>query len=178
MLKQHICGLNTAPEEILNQVIESGMLINLRRNCLGCTMISRKHPKTLLYFKSTRIEEMRHLTKYIHIIHPFSLFALYWEFFMFVVYMSSLMAIALGGVNVDPDIKKMWVYIKFLLNICIAVDMLKMFFTGFYDRNRDKTILKSSSIAEKYIRTYFFVDILIMLHGFTTFYTNLQPETH
>ncbi|KAG5871614.1 hypothetical protein JTB14_027369 [Gonioctena quinquepunctata] len=66
--------------------------------------------------------------------------------------------------------------VKFAINMVFVVDLLKMFFTGFYDNDRSKTILKPSSIAKKYLRTYFLIDVLTILHAGILLSITLYPE--
>ncbi|KAG5892216.1 hypothetical protein JTB14_034766 [Gonioctena quinquepunctata] len=160
MLKQHRCRLTTVPVETTDRVIDSGVLINMRRNCL-----SKTHPRTSLYFKSNMAinkEEMRHLFNYNRIIHPFSKFSLYWEFFIFIVYtMAYLLALLTSVDSTISSIKFLASMMKLITDGILTLDILKTFFTGYYDKDLNRTILKPSSIATKYLKGYFLVDLLM-----------------
>ncbi|KAG5871611.1 hypothetical protein JTB14_027366 [Gonioctena quinquepunctata] len=68
------------------------------------------------------------------------------------------------------------VFIKLYINKVMTADMLKMFFTGFYDINQRRTILNLRSIANHYLKTYFVVDLLIILHAYSSFFLKLYTE--
>ncbi|KAG5889000.1 hypothetical protein JTB14_033930 [Gonioctena quinquepunctata] len=163
MLKEHICRLNILPVKIVNRVVETGILINLRRKCLSMIMMNEIHPRSSIYFKSNRakrIEKRRHLLKYTCVIHPFSIFSLYWEFFMTIMYITTFIVSTITAVPWDRNVLHYFFYIKIYIDVVQTIDILKVFFTGFYDKELGKTILKPSSLAKKYLSTYFLVDLL------------------
>ncbi|CAH2012343.1 unnamed protein product [Acanthoscelides obtectus] len=81
-----VCGLPAREEPVINQNIDTGIFILLRRKCKAWVMLSPNHPKSKVYYKSyaeRRKEMTRHMVKYNNfIIHPFSLFMMYWEYFI------------------------------------------------------------------------------------------------
>ncbi|KAG5888998.1 hypothetical protein JTB14_033928 [Gonioctena quinquepunctata] len=163
MFGEHLCRLNNIPGKTLNRVVETGILINLRRKCMILIMINENHPKTQVYFKFTRakrIEERRHLLKYVGIIHPYSIFSLYWEFVMIIMYTITFMITSLSAILRLGYLLTMLIYIKIFLDVIMTMDILKTFCTGYYDTELNKTILKRSSIAKKYLKSYFLVDLL------------------
>ncbi|KAG5892221.1 hypothetical protein JTB14_034770 [Gonioctena quinquepunctata] len=166
MLKQHQCRLTTGtvPIKIIEHVINSGILIKFRRNCLRWTMISKNHPRTSFYYRSNtaiNMEEMRHLFNYIYIIHPFSMFSLYWEFFMFVVNTIACILVVVSSLGPGGSLTPL---IKVVTDVFLTLDLLKVFFTGFYDKELGRTILKPKSIASKYLKSYFLIDLLSVPH--------------
>lgn len=77
--KPHICSLTDRMRQtdIVNETIDSGILIHFRRWLGRNFMISRHHPYTKTVFKSKteiRNEEVRHVLRYSGVIHPFSIF--------------------------------------------------------------------------------------------------------
>ncbi|KAG5892217.1 hypothetical protein JTB14_034766 [Gonioctena quinquepunctata] len=81
-----------------------------------------------------RMEETRHLFNYIYIIHPFSIFSIYWEFFIFIVYMIALMLVAMGNADSVTYYNSLIMYIKMSIDIILTIDILKTFLTGLYDK--------------------------------------------
>ncbi|KAG5889002.1 hypothetical protein JTB14_033932 [Gonioctena quinquepunctata] len=126
-------------------------------------MISKNHPRTLVYFKSDRairFEERRHLLKHMCIIHPFSIFSLYWEFAMLIVYMVTCILTTITVARFSKGVVNVFFHMKIYIDVILTIDIVKNFFTGYYDGELGKTILKHISIAKKYLRTYFLVDFL------------------
>ncbi|XP_023014491.2 potassium/sodium hyperpolarization-activated cyclic nucleotide-gated channel 2 isoform X3 [Leptinotarsa decemlineata] len=179
MLKQHQCRLNVASVEILNQVIETGIFINLRRAFLKFTMISDSHPLTQVYYKSKhakRNEEVRHLANYIYVIHPFSMCSLYWEFLVFMLYSLSFWILAMFATYEVANISEHVIYIKFATDVILTCDIMKMFFTGYYDPEQSKTVLKPFFIAKKYLKTFFILDFLSTAHSYSAVLHQFLPR--
>nr|XP_023014490.1 potassium/sodium hyperpolarization-activated cyclic nucleotide-gated channel 1-like isoform X2 [Leptinotarsa decemlineata] len=174
MLKEHQCRLPNPPPTILCQVIDSGLFIKLRRKCHSFIMISKKHPMSSVYFTSNnaiRNEEIKHLANYFHIIHPLSMFALYWEFLIFICYTASFFILTvITSEKVQRHITLSYMFISYL-DLIITADIVKMFFTGYYDGVKNRTILRQSKIAIHYLKTYFLLDfVTILLSRFSLTY--------
>ncbi|KAG5892219.1 hypothetical protein JTB14_034768 [Gonioctena quinquepunctata] len=173
MSKQHQCRLTTGsePVEIIDQVIDSGMFIELRRNLLRWTMISRSHPTTSFYFRSNMaigMEEMRHVFNYLYIIHPFSMLSLYWEFLLIIVYSMAYIMVCVSSTDVIEISTDDGVFCNMIfLDIILTIDISKTFLTGFYDEKLTRIVLKPSLIAKKYLKGYFLVDFLAIISTYT-----------
>ncbi|CAG9823119.1 unnamed protein product [Phaedon cochleariae] len=170
-MEKHDCKLHhTTQVSILNQVIETGLFINLRRKLHSLFMINVDHPMTVVYYKSmtARIrEEIRHLANYRWMIHPYSLFALYWEFFIFIIYTAQFVTLAIVSAKHvyfrRPTAMVLW---KISLDYIMTIDIIKTFITGYYDPQENKTVLHPPLIARRYLRTYFVLDLIVCLHTY------------
>lgn len=120
--KYHRCGLLGEPWDICNKFIEGGILVNFRRklkrwesflfnshsedcfmvNCkmqtifFRFTMISIDHPLTKMYAPSMRRlkrEEKVHLVQHYDMIHPLSMFSMYFNVISALILMFYFMAI-------------------------------------------------------------------------------------
>ncbi|KAG5888994.1 hypothetical protein JTB14_033924 [Gonioctena quinquepunctata] len=180
MLNEHECFLLSPPIDIVNQIINTGILINFRRIVLGSIMVHKHHPKTPVYFKSTaarRSEEVVHIANYISTIHPFSMVALYWEFFVVILYAISFFTTTVSTVERVEEMSGKMFYIRYTANIFLSIDLVKMFFTGYYDKERARTILQRKKIAKKYLKTYFIFDFGATLHIHVSIIRRIIPST-
>ncbi|KAG5867207.1 hypothetical protein JTB14_021413 [Gonioctena quinquepunctata] len=168
MLNEHECFLQSPPIDIVNQIINTGILINFRRIVLRSIMVHKHHPLTPVYFKSTaarRSEEVVHIANYMSTIHPFSMVALYWEFFYVILYSLSLFTITVSTVNKVNEMSDQMFYIRYTVNMFLTIDLVKMFFTGYHDKETARTILQRKRIAKKYLKTYFILDFSTILYS-------------
>ncbi|CAH1174178.1 unnamed protein product [Phaedon cochleariae] len=170
-MKRHECKLlQPARVSILNEVIDTGMFINLRRFICRLRIISPSHPMTSVYYNSHRAkleEEVRQLVFHRWLIHPYSLLAMYWEFFVFLVYSILLINLSImATINVYNRQPTPIVVVKMTMDYVMTIDIVKTFFTGYYDTAKSKTIMDSRLIAKKYLRSYFFLDLACCLHSY------------
>nr|CAI5825612.1 unnamed protein product [Callosobruchus analis] len=168
MMEEHLrdCGLQACEEPIINQTIDSGIFILLRRKVKAWTMLCPNHPQSLVYYKSyaeRRKEMTRHIVKYNNfIIHPFSLFMMYWEYFISILEIVSMFIFCVSNayswtVMTDngPFLLRRYV------DICTTIDViLRLFFVGYYDSKMNKSVLRRSTIIKHYSFTLFIPDIL------------------
>ncbi|XP_018568443.1 potassium/sodium hyperpolarization-activated cyclic nucleotide-gated channel 2-like [Anoplophora glabripennis] len=166
--EDHDCMLTNLQEDVVAHFMESGIFITWRRKLRSLCMISRNHPETSRYFKSyasCRNEEVRHLVRHNRMIHPFSLMSLYWEFFTFFLFTALYAVVPIDAsvlvIGHDHDIY----LVKFGLDLMHMVDMVMIFFTGFYDEDKSKVIFTPGKIAKRYLKTYFIFDVLSCAHS-------------
>lgn len=121
-----------------------------------------------VYYKSSssrRREETRHLANYKYIIHPFSIFALQWEYLVSIVYTILFIFLSIITAYRNEDLSLGLLYFKFSLNVFLTADMVKIFFTGYYDSKNSKTVMQARLIAWYYLKTYFIPDLMCSMHG-------------
>ncbi|XP_023014489.1 potassium/sodium hyperpolarization-activated cyclic nucleotide-gated channel 2 isoform X1 [Leptinotarsa decemlineata] len=179
MLREHLCRLHASPVEILNIFIETGIFIDIRRKFHKFIMISDSHPKTSIYYKSIhekRNEKVRHLSNYIHIIHPFSMCSLYWEFLVCILYTISFWILAMGAAYEATNLGDTIGFLKISTDLLLTVDVMMIFFTGYYNPSQSKSELKPSSIAKKYLKTYFLLDVLSVSNSYAVLVLRIFPE--
>lgn len=165
----HKCTLMNAYIPIEYQHVDSGICIPFRRKLHTFCMINEKHPMTMRYYKSSnmrRLEQIRHLSNHPFVIHPFSIFALYWEFMYIIVFSTSILLITTTLMDQSGAALRRCVFLKRFLDMIIFVDVLKNFITGYYDETRYGTIMKPRVLAKHYLRTYFILDLLPTLTSF------------
>nr|CAI5823298.1 unnamed protein product [Callosobruchus analis] len=166
------CGLLHREEEVLHIFVNSGILINFRRSVLRFVLLSTKHPFSKLYYRSytqRRREHIRQLSQYRRKIHPFSMFNVYWEYFMSWMYVSDCTILTIRAMcswGVPTDRKVMDVMTVF--DCIFIIDMFLRFFIGFYDYEANKTVLKWQGITMRYLKSYFVIDFLAC--SYTLFY--------
>ncbi|VEN35499.1 unnamed protein product, partial [Callosobruchus maculatus] len=172
-LPEHECTLHHDTNDVLKQVIDTGIFITLRRKWHSLIMLSQKHPLTASRYKSgalCRREQMRHILTHKYIISPFSMFWLYWEFFMFFVYLVRFIAISIcASFNWEDSGKRFSVIViaRVILDLLTYIDIFKIFCSGYYDSLNNITVLKPGLIARRYLKFYFWVDILSSLTAIT-----------
>lgn len=101
------------------------------------TLISTKNPRCRLFFRSDaaiQAERRRHIKSGLtHIIHPFSVFRIYWELYMIMVFFASLMYKPYNfafSFDIHQSLVEALVTCCFL-DISCLVDIAITFFTGY-----------------------------------------------
>ncbi|XP_050301880.1 potassium/sodium hyperpolarization-activated cyclic nucleotide-gated channel 4-like [Anthonomus grandis grandis] len=159
--ENHHCTLPGEPWNLLAKFIETGIFVELRRKLKRWLMISKSHPYTRVYAPSIsrlKSEVQRHLIDHYGIIHPLSIFSLYFNFlvcFSFIVqYITAPISYA-----VHKDLKHLS-YFLLPINILIFFFIIVNFFTGVYSVNDNVVIMKPKQIAKSYAKSYLILDIL------------------
>ncbi|XP_019880531.1 potassium/sodium hyperpolarization-activated cyclic nucleotide-gated channel 2-like [Aethina tumida] len=96
--KKHECQL-THETDYVNQFIEAGLFINLRRKIKGWLVVHENHPSTKKLFKSNcsqKQEKIRHLHNYYYMVHPFSMFNFWVNTFTGLLYLVIYVYIPFG----------------------------------------------------------------------------------
>uniref|UniRef100_A0AAR5QG59 Cyclic nucleotide-binding domain-containing protein n=1 Tax=Dendroctonus ponderosae TaxID=77166 RepID=A0AAR5QG59_DENPD len=189
--KPHICSLIDMMKQtdIVKETIDSGILIGFRRWLERSFMISRHHPYTKTVFKSLteiRNEEVRHVLRFQGIIHPFSMFCLYYEFLMAlltVVYLIYVLPSDMAYLSFYPHLK----WIKFVFDVIMTVSVIVNFSIGYWDKDNMNIVLQSKAIARqlavrssngpmakhplllyrRYIRTFLAWDVMSCIPSYT-----------
>nr|CAH7724772.1 unnamed protein product [Callosobruchus chinensis] len=129
-------------------------------------MLSNKHPLTATHYKSEalcRKEKLRHIISHKYIISPFSICWLYWEFFMFLNYLIRFIFVSIWASYDFGEVKLSIFGFVMALDVSVYFDIFKNFFTGYYDAENNVTVLKPRLIALRYLKFYFWIDILSTL---------------
>ncbi|CAH1174179.1 unnamed protein product [Phaedon cochleariae] len=170
-MRKHNCNLHYNTDvDILDQVIEDGIFINQRKKLQRLCMVSANHPMASVYYKSltARItEDIRHITNYRWMIHPYSMLTLYWEMFIFIVYSAQFFTLAIAAsANVYFRKPSYIVIQKLTLDYILTLDIVKQFFTGYYETRDGKTVMNFTQIAKRYLSTYFLLDLICCTHSY------------
>nr|XP_023015007.1 potassium/sodium hyperpolarization-activated cyclic nucleotide-gated channel 1-like [Leptinotarsa decemlineata] len=182
LIDHHDCKLQREAEEsIIKQIIDTGIFINTRRKICGMSVINKAHPKTQLYYKSSaacRKEELRQVVSYPMMSHPFCIWCLYWEFFIFFVFLLMYICNTVGSFFVFHDDMIFRIdLVKFVGDSILLLDIIHIFFKGYYDTEKSRTIMKQSQVAKKYLMTNFFIDVTASVPSYIFFvllFTNVQ----
>ncbi|XP_068913581.1 potassium/sodium hyperpolarization-activated cyclic nucleotide-gated channel 2-like isoform X2 [Tenebrio molitor] len=126
------------------------------------TLISERNPQTLHYVEN--LTEIRRLKKKqmdskSNIIHCFSMFRLYYEMWMAVVFISCMVHIPVD-VAFSNNYVSLTCFTIVLKCFCLC-DIVMRFFTGYLDEKENKVIMDPGKIARNYLRSvYFAADLL------------------
>ncbi|XP_015440351.1 PREDICTED: potassium/sodium hyperpolarization-activated cyclic nucleotide-gated channel 1-like [Dufourea novaeangliae] len=127
-------------------------------------MASYRNPAARKYLGSTAFivsERRRQLKKYMHIIHPFSMFSHCWN--IVIIFVITIMEILIPYQAAFEMIQRpmAWTVVKnSLLGVC-CIDMLIKMKTGYMDEEEHKVILDPKKILNRYIKSStFFPDLL------------------
>ncbi|KAJ8673833.1 hypothetical protein QAD02_005095 [Eretmocerus hayati] len=136
--------------------------------CQKWKTISSSHPKCREYLISVAVtnkEKKRHSThKHWWIIHPFSKIRLYWEIVMTMVFFVAFITIPFMMCFVVLDYHgKNFDDIDTVIYIFCWIDIFTNLITGYYDEIRSEFILDQGKILQKYIESYFLIDVLSSL---------------
>ncbi|XP_018568444.1 potassium/sodium hyperpolarization-activated cyclic nucleotide-gated channel 2-like [Anoplophora glabripennis] len=173
--EDHECHLVHAEEEVLKHFIDTGFFISVRRNFRSWCIISKSHPETRRYFKSNascREEEIRHLVSHYYMIHPFSKLSLYWEFYALLLFFTIYVVTAIDASVVFLKKENKLYLTKFTFDMLHIIDMIKIFFTGYYDEHRSKVILRSSTVAKGIRVVFIFFVVALWSFSINFFITN------
>lgn len=109
------------------------------------------------------MERKRHIkSKYLHIIHPFSVFRIVWENWMLLVFVCSLVFLPLDVV-LDLEEYPFSGFSPFVctLDCACLVDIIVTFFTGYGEEETKEVVLEPKKIARHYIfHPYFILDVV------------------
>ncbi|KAJ8973173.1 hypothetical protein NQ317_007149 [Molorchus minor] len=169
LFEDHECRLQSQEEDVIKQFVDSGMFISLRRKFRKMCLISKHHPQTSGSFQShtaCRNEQIRNLVHYYYTIHPFSMFDLYWQFFVFFIFATHFLLIPIDALYQVQIRSRKLLIAKYMANMFQLMDIIKIFYTGIYKEQQGRVILKRSSIAWYYLRTYFFIDVISSLYSY------------
>lgn len=162
-IPNHDCTL-PQEEDLVTIYINEGLFVNFRRKFRQFMMVSQSNLETRTLFKSTahiRLEEMRHLSHYYYMIHPFSNARLSWEMFMILVYLLLFIVMPLEACS--PVTPKPVLLTKFTLDIMSYVDIALFFVTGYPDHKNQKIELRRGKVAKNYIFGFFIFDLVSSL---------------
>lgn len=144
-------------------------------------LMDPNHPRAMDFYESRRIINQKiqehYISKQYYIIHPFSKFHIAYKFIVILLYPLGfgVSFFLLCSITIT---RKEILY----LNLIYYMDMIIIFFTGYIVSEEQDVVLNQKKIAKKYLRTYFFFDLIPNLpyglfyslyskqHWFTYFY--------
>ncbi|KAL0129336.1 hypothetical protein PUN28_004203 [Cardiocondyla obscurior] len=162
---EHICETPPKEDPLIKVIPGSSPWAKLRRWFLNMRILSREHPFTLYYLKSTRAidyEINRHLKIYPQMIHPFSSFRIYWESVMVPFVILALIITPIFITFYFDELEDWFLYNHFI-DFVFITDIIVWFFTGYYDSRTQSIVLDPKSVAWRYLRGAFIVGVLLVL---------------
>ncbi|XP_044767096.1 potassium/sodium hyperpolarization-activated cyclic nucleotide-gated channel 3-like [Coccinella septempunctata] len=131
-------------------------------------ILDKKHRKSKQVFRSysaIMTERKRHaLGTHGFIIHPFSIFAIYREHMLCILWMISF---ALDPYNVSfhhtAYFSPISLPIQMFVDLLIFINIILEFFVGYYVPITKEIVLEPKNIRLRYLRTYFFIDLFSCL---------------
>ncbi|XP_050302113.1 potassium/sodium hyperpolarization-activated cyclic nucleotide-gated channel 1-like [Anthonomus grandis grandis] len=157
----HKCNLPGEPWNIIATFIESGLFVNLRRFLKRCMMISTNHPYTRSYAPSInrlKLEEKEHLIENYAIIHPLSMFSLYFNFITCFIFVFYFLHTPILYAMTNSENKR--IYIMLPVHVTKVTLIIVTFLTGVYNEKDNTVSMNPGDIAKSYLKSYFFVDVL------------------
>ncbi|XP_018362071.1 PREDICTED: potassium/sodium hyperpolarization-activated cyclic nucleotide-gated channel 2-like [Trachymyrmex cornetzi] len=118
-------------------------------------MASGKNPAAHKYLHSRDsiiMEKRRHLHRYKHILHPFSIFRLYWDILMILIITCLLLITPYQAAFEIKMRLRYWTICKNLLLSFCCMDIIVNFMTGYFDKVRHTVVMEPKKIMKKYIR--------------------------
>ncbi|XP_076640029.1 potassium/sodium hyperpolarization-activated cyclic nucleotide-gated channel 1 [Colletes latitarsis] len=162
---QHVCEQPKEQDELENHIKGNSIRSKVRRWFLRQRVLSRKHPLTRWWLKSTytvNYEISRHIKSYPFMIHPFSSFRIVWESLMTVFTFVALLVIPVS-ITFYFEIYDNWYIINDVMNIVFMCDIVMWFFTGYYDYRTKVIVLNPRIVALEYMKNYFLIDLMTVL---------------
>ncbi|XP_045464105.1 potassium/sodium hyperpolarization-activated cyclic nucleotide-gated channel 3-like [Harmonia axyridis] len=165
----HDCDLARGSESYLPGLpTHAATLAKWSRQIRKYMILSMHHRKTKQVFRSHAAiigERARHARgTHIFIIHPFSIFAIYREHFMCILWMISF---AMDPYNVSfhysAYLTPITLPMQMFIDLLIFINIILEFFVGFYVPITKEIVLEPKQIRRRYLRTYFFVDLFSCL---------------
>ncbi|KAK4878495.1 hypothetical protein RN001_011001 [Aquatica leii] len=163
MHSKHVCTLETGSESNLPQV--SNPFSRVCRNIRKLTIVSPTNKQCKRYFRSgaaISLERKRHVqSKLWYIIHPFSVFRLYWETSMTVLL---FFIIILNALDDAFKMSKEWSaksVVILLLEFACFLDIMLKFITGYENECTKEIILDPLKIAKKHFTSpLFYLEVI------------------
>ncbi|KAG5677644.1 hypothetical protein PVAND_007385 [Polypedilum vanderplanki] len=121
---------------------------------------TRENLKSLTVIKA---ETLRHLLFYPYTIHCFSRFRYMWEVFMMITYILAFIIIPIHVAFIYEEQRLEELTVKRLvsvINVIYLMDIAINFLSSYQDQQTKKIVLERGRIASKYIRYYFWIDLL------------------
>ncbi|KYQ60087.1 Potassium/sodium hyperpolarization-activated cyclic nucleotide-gated channel 4 [Trachymyrmex zeteki] len=118
-------------------------------------MASGKNPAAHKYLHSRDsiiMEKRRHLHNYKHILHPFSIFRLFWDILMILIITCLLLVTPYQAAFEIKMRLRYWTICKNLLLSFCCMDIIINFMTGYFDKVHHTVVMEPKKIMKKYIR--------------------------
>ncbi|XP_018398491.1 PREDICTED: potassium/sodium hyperpolarization-activated cyclic nucleotide-gated channel 2-like [Cyphomyrmex costatus] len=177
---EHECQLETDQEDIffLSDRNFFQKVFNTFRSLLT---ISGKNPAAHKYLHSRDsiiVEKQRHLHNYKHILHPFSIFRLFWDILMILIITCLLLVTPYQAAFEIKMRLRYWTICKNLLLSFCCMDIIVNFMTGYFDKMHQRVVMEPKKIMKKYIRYGTFLpDLLGSLPTDIAFVKTWQENT-
>ncbi|XP_044272547.1 potassium/sodium hyperpolarization-activated cyclic nucleotide-gated channel 1-like [Tribolium madens] len=128
-------------------------------------LITEINPNSMNFFRSTAeiLDERRQQVKSgSWVIHPFSIFRLYYEIYMAILLFFWLIYLPLDAAYGDYLALEVLVF-NWFFNTLGVIDIFVNFTTGYKSKKKETIVMKCSSIAGNYIFSFFFVGDVLAL---------------
>ncbi|XP_077978852.1 potassium/sodium hyperpolarization-activated cyclic nucleotide-gated channel 2-like [Glandiceps talaboti] len=94
------------------------------------------------------------------VIHPFSPFRWYWDMFVVILLILTLILMPVNIAFFSDSFNIEWISINCVTDTIFMIDIFLNFFTGVIHHENEEIILKRSKIASSYMRGWFVLDLL------------------
>ncbi|EFA08934.1 hypothetical protein TcasGA2_TC006641 [Tribolium castaneum] len=143
-------------------------------------LITEINPNSMNFFRSTAeiLDERRQQVKSgSWIIHPFSIFRLYYEIYMAIVLFLWLIYLPLDA-SYDNYLTKEIFIINYCFNALGIVDIFVNFTTGYKSKKKETIVMKWSSIACNYMFSFYFLgDVLALTPELPAYANNRKLDS-
>ncbi|XP_064213440.1 potassium/sodium hyperpolarization-activated cyclic nucleotide-gated channel 1 [Tribolium castaneum] len=143
-------------------------------------LITEINPNSMNFFRSTAeiLDERRQQVKSgSWIIHPFSIFRLYYEIYMAIVLFLWLIYLPLDA-SYDNYLTKEIFIINYCFNALGIVDIFVNFTTGYKSKKKETIVMKWSSIACNYMFSFYFLgDVLALTPELPAYAKNRKHDS-
>ncbi|KAI4462300.1 i[[h]] channel isoform e [Holotrichia oblita] len=159
---EHDCQLPNRHKNLLVQFIDSGYFVDFRRKFRSYVICSENNPRSKIFLKSSAtiyLEIQNHLQLHYYMIHPFSMMRVMWEMFMMVVFFILLVYIPID-VCFTAKTSLYERLPRITLDFVCIIDIMMSFITGYQDDTTKKIIMDPKSVAIRYLKTWFAVDVI------------------
>ncbi|XP_034933805.1 potassium/sodium hyperpolarization-activated cyclic nucleotide-gated channel 1-like [Chelonus insularis] len=117
-------------------------------------MASMYNPRALGYLKNRSAivyEKKRHLLHDTEVIHPFSVFRRWWDFFIFIMSITSLLYVPYQAAFDITRTLRYWTITKNILLLICFIDIILNFMTGYFNKSRGTVEMNRKKISRNYI---------------------------
>ncbi|GJQ83904.1 hypothetical protein Trydic_g19843 [Trypoxylus dichotomus] len=168
-MRNHICSVQKRTEREDYNLQNLPWHKRIIAHFKSSTRITTKDPRSHLYYRTNTAilqEREKHIkSDFSHIIHPFSIFRIYWEMLMLLVFCNYLVLapVIVAFFHSDPDDNNAinLSYLEGIFDFFCMSDIVMTFFTGYTIEQTKQVILNPRYISGHYILGgYFIMDTL------------------
>ncbi|XP_070550143.1 potassium/sodium hyperpolarization-activated cyclic nucleotide-gated channel 2-like [Ptychodera flava] len=138
----------------------ASMWVRTTRGLFQASASSKMGMKMFRSHRALEEEQKRQEATNKFVIHPFSSFRWYWDMFLVLLLIVTLILLPVNIAFFSDGFNLEWVIINCITDTVFMIDILLNFFTGIVHHQNEEIILSRQTIACSYLKGWFVLDLL------------------